>query len=98
MAGDLDTLLSRLERAVTGMEADAGQRRALLDERERLYAEVARLSTDRAHLAQLLDQARADAQAMETANHAVSRRLLDVMEKIRSVLAGEASSAQQVRG
>lgn len=93
MAGDLDAAFVRLDRAITAMEADAGQRRALLDERERLYAEVARLSTDRAQLAQLLDSARAETRAMEAANQAVSQRLLDVMENIRGVLAGESSAA-----
>ncbi|GAB5510326.1 MAG: hypothetical protein Rhims3KO_17270 [Hyphomicrobiales bacterium] len=93
MAGDLDAAFVRLDRAITAMEADAGQRRALLDERERLYAEVARLSTDRAQLAQLLDSARAETRAMEAANQAVSQRLLDVMENIRGVLAGESSVA-----
>lgn len=93
MTGDLDAAFVRLDRAITAMEADAGQRRALLDERERLYAEVARLSTDRAQLAQLLDSARAETRAMEAANQAVSQRLLDVMENIRGVLAGESSAA-----
>lgn len=93
MAGELDDAFERLDRAITAMEADSGQRRALLDERERLYAEVARLSTDRAQLAQLLDSARAETRAMEAANQAVSQRLLDVMENIRGVLAGESSAA-----
>lgn len=93
MAGELDDAFERLDRAITAMEADSGQRRALLDERERLYAEVARLSTDRAQLAQLLDSARAETRAMEAANQAVSQRLLDVMENIRGVLAGESSVA-----
>lgn len=92
MAGELDDAFERLDRAITAMEADSGQRRALLDERERLYAEVARLSTDRAQLAQLLDTARAETRAMEAANEAVSQRLLDVMENIRGVLAGKSAA------
>ena len=88
-ASDLQAAFDRLDRAITAVEADNGHRRALLEERERLYAEVARLSTDRAQLAQLLDHARAEARAMEAANQAVSQRLLDVMENIRVVLAGE---------
>lgn len=90
MAGsDLQSAFERLDRAITGVEADTGHRRALLEEREKLYAEVARLSTDRAQLAQLLDHARAETRAMEAANQAVSQRLLDVMENIRTVLAGD---------
>ena len=93
MAGDeLQVAFDRLDRAITAVEAETGHRRALLDERERLYAEVARLSTDRAQLAQMLDSARAEARAMEAANQAVSQKLLDVMENIRSVLAGESSA------
>lgn len=93
MAGDeLQAAFDRLDRAITAVEAETGHRRALLDERERLYAEVARLSTDRAQLAQMLDSARAEARAMEAANQAVSQKLLDVMENIRSVLAGESSA------
>ena len=91
MAGnDLQTAFDRLDRAIRAVESDTSHRRALLEERERLYAEVARLSTDRAHLAQLLDHARAETRAMEAANQAVSQRLLDVMENIRTVLAGDA--------
>jgi hypothetical protein len=92
MAGsDLQSAFERLDRAITAVEAETGHRRALLEEREKLYAEVARLSTDRAHLAQLLDSARAETRAMEAANQAVSQRLLDVMENIRTVLAGDST-------
>ncbi|MEM1287042.1 MAG: DUF4164 family protein [Pseudomonadota bacterium] len=98
MAHDVDAAFERLDRAVSMLEGGAGQHQALLDERERLYAEVARLSTDRAELARLLDAARAETRAMEAANHAVSQRLIDVMDLIRSVLSGEgdagAASAQ----
>lgn len=92
MAGsDLKAAFERLDRAITSVEAESGHRRALLEERERLYAEVARLSTDRAQLAALLDSARAEARAMEAANQAVSKRLLDVMENIRTVLASDSA-------
>ncbi len=87
MAGsDLQSAFERLDRAIVAVEAEGGHRRALLDERERLYAEVARLSTDRAQLAQMLDTARAEARALEAANQTVSQRLVDVMENIRTVL------------
>ena len=89
--GDVDRAFERLDRAITSVESGVGQRQALLDERERLYAEVARLSTDRAQLAQLLDAARAETRAMEAANQAVSQRLIDVMDTIRGVLAGDGS-------
>ena len=89
---DLQSAFERLDRAITAVEAESGHRRALLEEREKLYAEVARLSTDRAQLAQLLDNARAETRAMEAANQAVSQRLLDVMENIRVVLAGDSPS------
>ena len=86
MAGDLDARFARLDQAVTALEAEHGQRHALLEERERLYAEVARLSTDRAQLAHLLDHARAEVRSLQSANETVSRRLVDVMETIRTVL------------
>lgn len=91
-ASDLQSAFERLDRAITAVEADTGHRKALLEEREKLYAEVARLSTDRAQLAQLLDNARAETRAMEAANMAVSQRLLEVMENIRTVLAGDPTS------
>ena len=89
MAQDLESAFDRLDHAIRTIEADSGQRVALLEERERLYAEVARLRTDRAQLAQLLDVARAEAKTLEEANVAVAQRLSDVMETVQSVLAGE---------
>lgn len=89
MAQDLESAFDRLDQAIRTIEADSGQRVALLEERERLYAEVARLSTDRAQLAQLLDAARAEARTLEEANQAVSQHLTDVMETVRAVLAGD---------
>ena len=98
MTGDpLETAFERLDRAITAVEAEASHRRALLDERERLYAEVARLSTDRAQLAQLLDRAQAELKALEGANDAVSQQLMQAMETIRSVLAGDAVAAPAQR-
>ncbi len=90
---ELEASFDRLDRAIRAVEAETGHRRALLDEREKLYAEVARLSTDRANLAQLLDAARAETRALEVANQAVSQRLLDVMENIRTVLASDPAAA-----
>ncbi|MBV6659219.1 MAG: DUF4164 family protein [Devosiaceae bacterium] len=89
---EFEAAFDRLDRAISTIEGGLGQRQALLDERERLYAEVARLSTDRAQLAQLLDAARAETRAMEAANQAVSQRLMDVMDNIRTVLAGDGST------
>lgn len=97
MADELDAVFDRLDRAIGAIETSVGQRQALLAERERLYAEVARLSTDRAQLAQYLDNARAETRAMEAANQAVSQRLIDVINSVRSVLSGENASSE-VRG
>ncbi|MEM6711712.1 MAG: DUF4164 family protein [Pseudomonadota bacterium] len=90
MADPLDAAFERLDRAITAVEAENAHRHALLEERERLYAEVARLSTDRASLAQLLDQAHANMQTLEQANEAASEQLAQAMETIRAVLAGDA--------
>lgn len=89
MAQDLESAFDRLDRAIRAIEAEFAQRMALLEERERLYAEVARLSTDRAQLAQLLDAARAETRALEAANEAVSQRLTDVMGTVRTVLSAD---------
>lgn len=78
--------LERLNSAIEGLET-------IVDERlEREVAlgdaqtEVQRMGADRNRLAGSLDQAEARALRLEGANKEVSRRLVDAMETIRSVL------------
>ena len=54
-------------------------------------AEVQRMGADRARLAEALDGAEARSQRLESTNREVSRRLVDAMETIRSVLDSTAS-------
>ena len=75
----LNLALARLEDAV---EARL-ERETALGEAE---AEVQRLGADRTRLAESLDSAEARAKRLENTNREVSRRLVDAMEAIRSVL------------
>ena len=75
----LDASLDRLEAALDGrMEREAG----LLD----AEAEVQRMGADRTRLADALDSVEARAKRLENTNREVSRRLVDAMEAIRTVL------------
>ncbi len=51
-------------------------------------AEVQRMGADRTRLAESLDSVQQRAQQLEHANKEVSRRLVDAMEKIRTVIEG----------
>jgi len=82
----LDTALTRLSRAVDGLEA-AVNRRAEADETiNALQEEVQSLGDDRSELAQSLDKARGRASRLEEVNQEVSRRLVKAMETIRTIL------------
>ena len=71
--------MARLETAV---EARLERESALGD----AEAEVQRMSADRIRLAESLDNAEARSVRLENTNREVSRRLVDAMEAIRSVL------------
>lgn len=75
----LETSLSGLERAVEG-------RLEKLQNREDLENEVRIVHEDRANLARDLDQAQFRANRLEEVNREVSKRLVNAMETIRSVL------------
>ena len=78
--------LDKLASAVSALEEAVDER---LDREAALTgaeAEVQRMGADRARLAESLDNAEARAQQLESANREVSRRLVDAMESIRSVL------------
>ena len=49
-------------------------------------AEVQRMGADRARLAESLDEVQQRSQQLEHVNREVSRRLVDAMEKIRTVI------------
>jgi chromosome segregation ATPase len=75
----LGQVIDKLESAV---EARLERESGLLE----VEAEVQRMGADRARLADSLDSAVARSQQLESANREVSRRLVDAMESIRTVL------------
>ena len=86
MADQLAAALKKLEAVSEQLEKAVELR---LEREESLLqseAEVQRMGADRARLAESLDNAEARAQRLESANREVSRRLVDAMESIRSVL------------
>jgi len=86
MKGQISSSLEKLDNAVGALESAIDAR---LDRESGLVdveAEVQRMGADRARLAESLDGAEAKAQRLESANREVSRRLVDAMESIRSVL------------
>jgi hypothetical protein len=80
--------MRRLLEAISALEEAVEsrlQREQLLGEAE---AEVQRMGADRSRLAEALDASAARAQRLEATNKEVSRRLVDAMEAIRTVLDG----------
>ncbi|MEC9343946.1 MAG: DUF4164 domain-containing protein [Pseudomonadota bacterium] len=78
--------LARLNEALAHLESAVEarlEREAALGDAE---AEVQRMGADRTRLAESLDSAEARAVRLEKTNREVSRRLVDAMEAIRSVL------------
>jgi Domain of unknown function (DUF4164) len=81
--------IDRLNRALELLEQAVDirlEREAELGDAE---AEVQRMSADRTRLAEALDASAARAQRLESTNREVSRRLVDAMEAIRTVLDGQ---------
>lgn len=86
MKGQIGESFRKVEQALGALEdaVDAWmEREARLREAE---AEIQRMGADRARLAESLDGAEARGQRLESANREVSRRLVDAMEAIRTVL------------
>lgn len=75
----LNSALERLEKAVDVRV----ERESALGDAE---AEVQRMDSDRARLAESLDSAQERSQQLEHVNKEVSRRLVDAMESIRGVV------------
>ncbi|MGI9400134.1 MAG: DUF4164 domain-containing protein [Rhizobiaceae bacterium] len=82
----VDYAFSRLDKALAGLisaYSSRMERDSLLVDAE---AEVQRMGVDRSRLAESLDDAEARAKRLESTNKEVSRRLVDAMESIRTVL------------
>lgn len=78
--------MALLEKAIDKLETVVDVR---LDREQNLTdaeAEVQRMGADRARLAEALDNAEARSHRLDNVNREVSRRLVDAMEAIRSVL------------
>jgi predicted nuclease with TOPRIM domain len=82
-AGRLDEALARLDKSVV----NARGRLAALDSAE---ADVRRLSSERTRLAAELDRAQTKARRLDDKASEVSRRLVDAMEGVKTVLSGGA--------
>ena len=78
--------LERLNNALGSLESNLDTRLARDASLTDVEAEVQRMGADRTRLAESLDQAVDRAQQLEHANKEVSRRLVDAMESIRTVL------------
>jgi hypothetical protein len=76
----------RLSAAIDALEAAVEHRRDSDRREEALAGQIQALGNDRSRLAADLDQALADARAVETTNRDVGRRRHIAIEKVRSVL------------
>jgi predicted nucleic acid-binding Zn-ribbon protein len=82
----LKEVISRLARAIEGLESAVAARLERREDYSEAEAEVQRMNADRARLAQELDNSEARGERLEEANKEVSRRLVGAMETIRAVL------------
>lgn len=78
----LDQLLGAVKRLEAAVERRVGAERSIGE----LQDQVQRLEEDRSELARKLDAAEARAARLEETNRAVSRRLVEAMEKVRALL------------
>ena len=86
MSSQIGKAMQRLNAAIDGLDSTIDsrlEREAVLLDAE---AEVQRMGADRNRLAGSLDEAEARGKRLENTNKEVSRRLVDAMEAIRSVL------------
>ena len=80
------TAIEELQRALAELDRTIDSRFARERDTSELEGEVRRIHTDRARLAQELDQSEFRANRLEEVNREVSRRLVTAMETIRAVL------------
>jgi hypothetical protein len=89
MPSATETAFRRLEAALQGLELAVEERLSLSVGVDGLAEEVQMLTSDRARLAETLDQAEARAAKLETINRDVSRRLDQAIETVQAVLLAE---------
>jgi hypothetical protein len=89
MASATEQAVRRLEAALQSLEIAVEERLSLSAGSDTLAEEVQMLTTDRARLAETLDQIQARAAKLDSVNRDVSRRLDQAIETIRAVLAAD---------
>ena len=89
MPSAMEQAVRRLEAALESLEHAVEERLSMAAGADGLAEEVQMLTSDRARLAENLDQVEARAAKLETINRDVTRRLDVAIETITSVLAEE---------
>ena len=89
MPSATEQAVKRLEAALQGLEQAVDERLSRAVGADGLAEEVQMLTSDRARLAEALDQMQARAGKLDTVNRDVSRRLDKAIETIREVLAAD---------
>jgi len=82
----IDQALEQMEKALLHLEHAVSVRLEMQENLDECEAEVQRMNADRSRLAQELDRSEAKAERLEQANKDVSRRLVNVMETVRTVI------------
>lgn len=82
----VENAAARLDRAMEALETSVANLAGRMRTLSRAEDEAQRLSTDRARLASELDRTSARAERLDEVAGDVSRRLVDAMENVRSVL------------
>ncbi len=77
---------ARLDRALARLGTSARELNTRLQRRQRMEVDTQRLVHERARLATELDKTAARAKRLDDSAHDVSRRLVEAMETVRSVL------------
>jgi hypothetical protein len=77
---------ARFERALERLDTSLRDLNGRIQRRQRMEVDTQRLVHERARLATELDKTAARAKRLDDGAHEVSRRLVDAMETVRSVL------------
>ncbi len=78
---------ARFDRAMSRLDQSLADLAVRLQRHQRIEVDTQRLVHERARLATELDKTTARAKRLDDSAHEVSRRLIDAMETVRSVLA-----------
>lgn len=84
--GGLAAAEARLDKALRALKSTIGDTDQKLGQMAAIQADRQKLASDRARLSQEADRANARARALDESAAQVSRRLVDAMETIKTVL------------